>query len=183
MHSIHEHKPHFEDVVEHVRVDLSQLRTGRANPALVEDVTVEAYGSPMPLRSMASIAVSDARTLVIEPWDKSLLKAVEKAIHESSLDLNPVVDSKVVRLPMPSMTEESRKNLVKLMKEKLEQGKVALRAVRERVREQILQEEKDKAISEDEKFRLLEELDRMTKEFTARIEEMGEQKEEEIMTL
>jgi len=176
-------KPSFEAVVEHLHQEMNQMRTGRATPALVESLQVEAYGSTMEMKGVGSISVQDAKTLIIEPWDKSLLKAIEKSIHESSIGINPVVDSKVVRLSMPPMTEENRKALVKVMKEKIEEAKVAARSVREDARNEIIEAEKGGEFSEDEKFKLLEELDKMTKDYTDKIEDLGKQKEEEIMTV
>jgi ribosome recycling factor len=159
------------------------MRTGRATPALVEGLQVEAYGSIMEMKAVGSISVLDAKTLVIEPWDKNLLKAIEKAVRESPIGINPVVDSKVVRLSLPPMTEENRKALVKAMKEQIEEAKVAARGGREKVRGEIMAAEKSGELSEDEKFRLLEELDKFTKEYTDKIEGLGKQKEEEIMTV
>jgi ribosome recycling factor len=176
-------KTAFEAVIGHLKVELGQMRTGRATPALVEGLQVEAYGSVMEMKGIGSISVQDAKTLVIEPWDKNLLKAIEKAIHESPLGINPVVDSKVVRLTMPAMTEENRKALVKTMKEKIEEAKVAARGVREKVRGEIVAAEKAGEFSEDEKFKLLEDLDKLTKEYVDEIEELGKKKEEEIMTV
>lgn len=176
-------KPLFETTIEHLLGELGQMRTGRATPALVENIKVDAYGAPMEMKGVASISVLDAKTLIIEPWDKNLLKAIEKAIHESPIGINPVVDSKVVRLSMPVMTEETRKTLVKAMKEKLEEARVAARAVREKARNEIVEMEKGGELTEDEKFKLLEELDKLTKEYTEKIEEIGGQKEEEIMTV
>jgi ribosome recycling factor len=177
------HKPDLEAVLDHLNLELNQLRTGRATPALVENLLVEAYGSTMELKGVASISVLDAKTLSIEPWDKNVLKAIEKAIQESSIGINPVVDGKVVRLVMPAMTEESRKNLVKVMKEKQEEAKVAIRSVREKARGGVVEAEKAGEMAEDEKFRLLEELDKLTKEYTDKVEEKGKAKEEEIMTV
>lgn len=176
-------KPSFDATVEHLHQEMNQMRTGRATPALVEGLQVEAYGSTMEMKGVGSISVQDAKTLIIEPWDKNLLKAIEKAIHESSIGINPVVDSKVVRLSMPPMTEENRKALVKVMKEKVEEAKVAARGVREDSRNEIIEAEKGGEFSEDEKFKLLEELDKMTKDYTDKIEDLGKQKEEEIMTV
>ncbi|MFH1253756.1 MAG: ribosome recycling factor [Candidatus Uhrbacteria bacterium] len=177
------HKPAFEATVEHLKMDLNQMRTGRATPALVEGLQVEAYGSIMEMKGVGSISVLDAKTLVIEPWDKNLLKAIEKAIQASAIGVNPVVDSNVVRLSMPSMTEETRKALTKVMKEKLEEARVAARSVREKVRNEVVEMEKAGELSEDEKFKLFEELDKLTKEFVERIDDLGKQKEEEIMTV
>ncbi len=174
-------KQQGEAAIQHLRGELAGLRTGRASPALVENLTIDAYGAPTQIKAVASITVPDAKTLGIEPWDKNLLKAIEKGIQEANLGINPVVDGKLVRLMMPQMTEETRKNLVKVMKEKLEEGRVAVRGVREKARDAVTKMEREKEISEDEKYRLFEELDRVTKEAGGRVDEIGEQKEQEIM--
>ncbi|HLD17983.1 MAG TPA: ribosome recycling factor [Patescibacteria group bacterium] len=176
-------QPQFEEVFLHATAELGQLRTGRASPSLVEDLPVEGYGSTMALKGVASVSLSDARTLLVEPWDKALLKAIEKAIQASSLGVNPTVDGSAVRIVLPPLTEESRKQLVKVMREKLEDARVAARAVRERVREQVVRLEREKEIGEDEKFKQLDELDKLTKECVQKIDEAGERKEKEIMTV
>jgi ribosome recycling factor len=120
---------------------------------------------------------------VIDPWDKSLLPSIEKGIRNSGVGLNPVVDGTIVRISMPQMTEENRKQMVKIMKEKMEEARVKVRHVREEVREQANEMEKEKAISEDEKFKMLDELDKLTKTYNDRVLTIGEAKEEEIMTI
>ena len=172
----------FKAVLDHLEVELSALRTGRASPALVENIMVEAYGSMMELKGTASITTQDAKTLVIQPWDKGLLQAIEKAIREADIGVNPSVDGTVVRINLPQMTEETRKKLVKNMKEKCEEARIALRAVREGAREEITKKDKE-GIGEDEKFKMLDELDKATKEFTAEVEKISEAKEAEIMTV
>jgi len=169
----------FKAVLDHLQVELSGLRTGRASPALVENITVEAYGAPMEMKGVASITVSDAKTIVIQPWDKSLLQAIEKAIRDADIGVNPAVDGAVVRINLPQMTEETRKKLVKTMKEKCEEGRVGLRMVREEAREEV----KAQGLGEDEKFKILEELDKETKSFTEQVDSLAEKKEEEIMTV
>lgn len=184
MHALlNEKKPAFETVIDHLHKELAGLRTGRATPALVEDIAVSAYDALMEIKGLASIQTQDARTLVIDPWDKSLLKNIEKGIRDAGVGLSPVVDGTVIRIVMPSMTEENRRAMVKKMKEHLEDARIALRQVREDARDAATKMEKEKHISEDEKYKLLDEIDKMTKEFQARIEEMGKQKETEIMTL
>ncbi len=176
-------KPEFESVIAHLQKELGALRTGRATPALVEDIVVNAYDTMMEIKGLASIQTSDARTLVIEPWDKSLTKNIEKAIRDAGTGLNPVVDSGSIRIIMSSMTEENRKQMVKKMKEILEEAKIAVRQIREDARDHVTKMEKEKTMSEDEKFMLFDELDKMTKEFTAKVEEVGARKEDEIMTV
>lgn len=178
-----ERKPAFDAVMDHLSKELGALRTGRASPAMVEDIKVMAYDALMDLKSVASIAVPDARSLAIQPWDKSLVQAIEKAIRDANIGLNPSVDGDTIRLTMPQMTEESRKKLAKMMKEKLEDARVSLRRVREEAREVISKREKEKAIAEDEKYKVFEELDKVTKEYVQRVEDAGAKKEEEIMTI
>lgn len=176
-------KPEFDTVIEHLRQELSALRTGRANAAILDNVKVEAYGSMMDLKGVGSISVPDAKTIVIDPWDKSLLHAIEQAIQKSDVGINPVNDGKIIRLTMPQMTEESRKQLVKVMKEKVEEARVAMRQVREKVRDEISEQEEEKIIAEDERFKLQDDLDKFVKEMGGLIDVVAQKKEEEIMTV
>ena len=178
-----ENKPLYESVMDHLQKELGGLRTGRATPALVEDVRVHAYDGMMELKGLASIGVSDSKTLTIDPWDKALIPAIEKAIRDSGTGLSPATDGGKIRIVLPSMTEDNRKSLVKLMKEKLEDARISIRGVRENLREAILEREKNKEMSEDEKFKLLDELDKLTKEYNEEISVVGEKKEVEIMTV
>ncbi|MEK7105303.1 MAG: ribosome recycling factor [Patescibacteria group bacterium] len=176
-------KPEFDKVIDHLRQDLSSLRTGRANAAILDNVKVEAYGAMMDLKGVGSISVPDAKTIVIDPWDKGLLHAIEQAIQKSDVGINPVNDGKILRLTMPQMTEESRKVLVKVMKEKAEDARVAMRQVREKVREEILQQEKDHVIAEDERFKLQDDLEKFVKDMNGEVDVIVGKKEEEIMTV
>lgn len=176
-------KPVFESVIDHLHKELGGLRTGRATPALVEDISVSAYDAMMEIKGLASIQVQDAKTLIVDPWDKSLLRNIEKGIRDAGVGLSPVVDGTAIRIVMPSMTQENRKSMVKKMKEYLEDARIALRSVREEARDTASKMEKEKQISEDEKFKLLDEIDKMTKEFNEQIDATGEKKEEEIMTV
>lgn len=180
---INDHKEEFDKAMEHLHHELSNLRTGRANPAMVDSIMVEAYGAEMDLKSVATISIPDPKTIQIEPWDKSLLKAVEKGIVASNLGFSPVVDSTVVRISLPKLTEENRKELVKIMGKKLEEAKVAIRAVREKLRNSVLEAEKEKEISEDERFSLQEELEKVTKRYVDEVDSIGGDKEKEIMTV
>lgn len=175
-----DYKPHFAKVIEHLQKELATVRTGRATPALVEDVMVEAYGAMQPVKALASLSTPDARTVLIEPWDASVVKAIDTAIQKSDIGINPTVDGKTIRLVMPMMTEENRQRMVKVMKEKLEDARVSLRKVREEARKAI---EKLDGVGEDDVRRLQAELEKMVKDFTAKIDEMGEKKEKEITTI
>lgn len=176
-------KPEFQKVIDHLKRELGGLRTGRASPALVEDIQVEAYGTKMGMKGVGSISVPDSKTIQIEPWDKTLLKEIEKAVSASGLGIMPIVDGNVVRISLPKLTEENRKELVKLMGKKLEEAKVGVRGVRERIREGIIADERDKKISEDERFRHQEALEKMVKDYVVEIDRIGAEKEKEIMTV
>lgn len=180
---IEQAKPEFEQVIEHLGKELHNLRSGRASASMVEELPVDAYGSTMELKAMASITVPDAKTIQIEPWDKNVVKDIEKAIQASSLGLNPNVAGTTIRLIMPPMTEENRKNFVKIVNQKAEQARISIRNVREGVRETIDKDEKAKAIGEDEKFRLQEQLEKIVGEYNAKIEKTASEKENEIMTI
>ena len=180
---LNEKKPQFEAVLQNLHEQMAGLRTGRASPMLFENIKVKAYDATMDIKSIASLHLFDAKTVTIEPWDKSLLQAVEKGIREADIGVSPTIDGQTVRVVMPALTEETRIKLVKTMKDKLETSRISLRGVRDEVREEIIKKEKAKAIGEDEKFRLLEELDEMTREHTDKLDEMAKKKEAEIMTV
>lgn len=180
---IDQHAPVFEQAFTHFENELLGLRTGRAHAGLVEDVRVEAYGSQMDLKGVASISVPDAKTIQIEPWDKALVGVIEKSLIIADLGIQPVTSGSIIRLILPPMTEENRKHIVKQVHEKAEETRIAIRNVREEVREQIQKAEKDKKIGEDEKFRLQEQLDKMVKEWNEKVEQLADKKETEIMTI
>lgn len=175
------HRPEFTRVIEHFQRELASLRTGRANAQLVENIRIEAYGQLMDLKGVASITTPDAKTLQIEPWDKSVVKDIEKALIDASLGMQPNVAGTVIRLVMPPMTEEGRKNLVKLLRGKTEDARIGIRNVREKVKSLIVEDEKAKVISEDDRRRFLEQLDKAVAEQNDKIEAVAKEKEEEIM--
>lgn len=177
---IDEYKPHFAKVLDHLSKELGTIRTGRATPALVEGVQVESYGMLQPLKNVASMSTPDSRTLLIEPWDGSVTKAIETALQKSDLGIMPTVDGKTIRMVMPMMTEENRLRMVKVMKEKLEDARVSMRKVREEARKAV---EKMTGVGQDEVRRLQEAIEKLVKEHTAKIDEMGEKKEKEITTI
>ncbi len=183
MNLIQANKFQFDESIEFLKKDISNLRTGRATPALVEDVSIEAYGTRQQLKAVASISVADAKTLNIEPWDKTLMQAVEAGIRASSLGLSPINDGKLIRLSLPTLTSERRAELIKVLHQKLESAKIALRKVREDVRDQIEASEKNKQISEDEKFKLQDDLEKIVKEYNEKVKMIGEEKETEINTI
>jgi ribosome recycling factor len=176
-------RPQFTKILDHLKVELGSLRTGRANAAILDTVQVQVYGQSMLLKSVSSISVPDARTIAVEPWDKSILKDVEKAILDAKIGVNPVNEGQLIRLPMPSLTEESRKDLLKIINQKLEHSRITTRQQRDIVREKIVQEEREKLIGEDQRFRLQQKLDEIVKEINDKIKAIGEEKEKEIMTV
>lgn len=176
-------KQKLEKIVEHLRGEVSSLRTGRATPALVEDLEIDYYGTKTPLKAVASISSPEARSLVIQPWDKNAIQAIEKAIQSSSLGLNPVTDREAIRLSIPPLNEERRKELTKLLGRHLEDSRIAVRRDREEALKEVEQKEKVKKISEDEKFRQKNEVQKVVDEINKKIEEMGSAKEKEIMTV
>lgn len=183
MFTLDSYLPEFKKIIDHFKEELGHLRTGRANAVILDPVQVEAYGSRMPLKNVASIAVPDAKTITVEPWDKSVLKEIEKGILASNIGLNPVNDGKLIRLTMPPMTEEFRKELLKVVNQKLEQNRVSLRQLRDKIRDKIIAEEKAKEISEDQRFSLQEKLEKIMKEQNDILKGMAEEKEKEVMTI
>lgn len=182
MHAV-EYRGEFKKSIEHLVKELGTVRTGRAMPALLDAIMVEAYGSSLPIKGVGTITVPDARTLHIEPWDKSLLKEIEKAISASGLGVTPVADGNAVRLMMPKLTEENRKDLLKVVGRKLEEARVAVRAIREKARTAAIAAEERKEIGEDERFKFQEELDRIVQQHNEEIKQIGAKKEQEIMTV
>jgi len=180
---IQKYKKDFAGAVDFLKNDITQLRTGRAATALVEDISVEAYGSRQPLKAVGTIMVADAKTITVDPWDKSLLGAVEKGIRDSGLGINPVNDGKLIRLVLPELTSERRAELVKVLHQKLEHAKISIRQVREEARGAIVSAEKDKSITEDDRFSLQEELDKMVKHFNEEVEKIGAAKEKDITSV
>ncbi len=178
-----QHKSNFENVLEHLKKEIANFRVGRASPSLVENITVVAYGTPTPLVHLASIGVTDPKTIAIQPWDKSLMKDLEKALQQADLGSSPLVKDDNIIISIPSLTEETRKDMIKKLNQKLEETKVSLRNNREKLKEMIINQEKNKEISEDDKFRILEDLDEMVKFYNEQVKQIGGKKEQEIMTI
>lgn len=181
--SIEKKKPEFEKTLEHFQQELQKLRTGRASAVLVEDLPVEYYGAKSPLKQVASVTVPEPRTIAISPWDKGVLPAIEKAIRESELNLNPNNDGQIIRVNIPALTEERRKDLVKVLNQKAEDARISIRKHREEIWEEIQNLAKEGKIGEDEKFKGKDSLQEAVDEYNGKIEEMREKKEKEIMTV
>lgn len=180
---INSHKEEFNRALLFLEKEIGNLRIGRATPALVENVQVDAYGVLTPLAHLAGIAASDPKTLAIQPWDKSLIKEIEKGILKADLGFNPLVKEGLIIINIPSLTEETRKEVVKKLHQKLEDAKVSIRGIREKIREKTMEQEKSKNITEDEKFKNLDELDKLVKDYNEKIKALGDKKEEEIMKI
>lgn len=176
-----EKKPAFEKVVSFLEKDLASVRTGRASTALVESLKVEAYGSAQELKNMAAISIPDAQTVQIEPWDAGVVGEIEKAIMESGIGITPSTAGKTIRLAIPPLTEETRKNLVKVIGKKVEEARISVRNVRDEVKKDIEALEKAKEVSEDERYQMQEQLDTLTGEYNEKIAGLGSAKEEEVM--
>lgn len=171
----------METTVDVVKKEFSGLRTGRASVGLLDPIMVEAYGSQMPLNQVASVAAPDARMLTVQVWDKGQVKAVEKAIRESNLGLNPAVDGQFIRVPIPALNEERRAELTKVAGKYAEEGKVAIRNVRRDGNDQLKKMEKDGEISEDAHRQYHDEIQKLTDEYVKHIDEALAHKQEEIM--
>ena len=171
----------MKKAVEALSYHLGSIRTGRASPALVEHLHVEYYGSDMPLNQLANISTPDARMLVIQPWDKGMLNPIEKAIRDAGLGLNPANDGNLVRVPIPALNEERRKELVKMLHKLAEEGRVAVRHARQESNKTIKQKQSDGDMSEDDARREMEKIQKLTDEYIAKVDQMLKSKEEEVM--
>lgn len=163
--------------------NLSEVRAGRANPAILNKISVEYYGMPTPINQVAGISVPEARTIVIQPWDASVLKAIEKAILASDIGLNPNNDGKVIRLNFPELTADRRKELAKDIRKMAEEAKVSIRSIRRDGMDEVKDEQKRSEITEDEKADLEDKIQKLTDKYVAEIDKMLESKEKEIMTI
>ena len=178
-----EYKEKMGKSIDSLASEYTSIRAGRANPHILDKITVDYYGQPTNLQSVANISVSEARTLVIQPWEASLIKEIEKAIMVSDIGITPNNDGKVIRLSFPELTEERRKELVKDVKKNGEGAKVAIRNIRRDANDMIKKQQKANEISEDEQKDAEDEIQKMTDEFIAKIDTMVEDKSKEIMTV
>ncbi len=171
----------MKKALEAMKRDFQGMRTGRASPSLVEPLKVDYYGTPTPLQQLATISVPEARQILIKPYDTAQIKAIEKAILASELGLTPNNDGKVIRLSLPALTEERRRDMVKLVKKRVEEGHIAIRNVRHQGIKDLEEMEKEKMITEDQHKRGKEMLDELTKKYVAEADALGKKKEEEVM--
>ena len=169
--------------VQTFQADMRKLRTGRAHPSLIEHLKVDYYGNDTPLNQVANIAVEDGRTLVVSPWEKTMVQAIEKAIHKSDLGLNPMTAGTVIRIPMPALTEERRRDITKVLRQDAEGARVAVRNVRRDVMSDIKDLLKEKLISQDDEKRAETEIQKQTDQHIADIEKHLAAKEKEVMQI
>lgn len=178
---INQHKKDFEKVVEHFKTEAASIRTGRATSSLVDEITVEHYGGKYQIKELATISVPEPKTILIQPWDKSAIESITKAIKNSNLGLNPISDASGIRLVMPALTEERRKEFIKLLGQKAEEAHIAVRRIRGEIWDDLQEQEKNHTISENEKFKSKETLQRIVDEYNKKIDELEKKKAEEIM--
>lgn len=173
----------FEKTLNHAQEAFATLRTGRANVQLLDSVFAEAYGSKMALHEIASISVPDAQLLLIRPWDKSLLSAIEKAIQQAQLNLNPIIDGDIIRIAVPPLTQERRQEMVKILSQKEEEAKVMLRSVRADIRKDIDSQKGEAGISEDDIKAEVAELDETVREYISQLETMAKAKKDDLLNI
>lgn len=173
----------MKKTIEALKTDLSKLRTGRAYPSLLDHITVDYYGSIMPLNQVGSVAAHDSRTLAITPWDKKMIPIIEKAILTSDLGLTPTTSSEVIRVPIPALTEERRKDLIKIVKQDGENARVSIRNVRRDANNEIKALLKDKQISEDDERRATDEIQKLTDNFISDVDKILAAKEKDLLEI
>ncbi|MCS6918466.1 MAG: ribosome recycling factor [Fimbriimonadales bacterium] len=171
----------MKHTIEHLKQDLAGFRTGRANPAMVERIIVDYHGSPMQLQHLASITVPEPRQLLIQPWDQSAVPAIEKAIQKSELGVNPVSDGRSLRITLPPLTEERRKDLIKQVHKRTEEGRIAIRNIRRDLHEHLRQMQKNKQISEDDLKRHEQQMEKLTHKYIEEIDKLQKAKDEELL--
>ena len=176
-------KARMEKAVEDFRKDLAGVRTGRANTALLDNIRVDYHGMPMPINQLGTLSVPDPAMVLISPWDPTAVPLIDKAIRTSDLGLNPTSDGKVLRVPIPSLTEERRKDLVKVIHKVLEDHRTAVRNIRRDIKEHVEKLEKEKKISEDDRKRALDELEKLTHAETKKVEDLSATKEKEVLEI
>lgn len=181
MTAISEARQHMHAAVEAMRREFNSVRTGKASPALLDTVRVEAYGSKMPLNQVATVNVPEPRLLVVQPWDKGLIGDIEKAIQSAQLGLNPANDGNVIRVPIPQLNEERRRDMVRMLHKLAEEGRVSVRHARQEANKDVKQRESEHEISEDTARRELDEIQQLTDEYVAKIDELLQAKEQEMM--
>ncbi len=180
---LHSSEDKMRKAFESVTREFSEIRTGRANPTLVEGLHIDYYGTPTLLKQLASISAPDAHLLVIQPWDVSAIAEIEKAIMKSNLGITPSNDGKLIRLSVPQLSKERRQELAKVIHKMSEEGRISLRTIRRDAKEHLEKLEKDKLIPEDDKFRSIDELQKLVDKYIAKVDELLKNKEKEVLEL
>ncbi len=178
-----ETKAKMEKTVAAIKQELAKIRTGRAHPSLLDHIRVPYYGSEVPLNQVANVAVEDARTLAITPWERNMIPVVEKAIMESDLGINPQTAGTVIRVPLPALTEERRRELVKVARHEAEQGRIAIRNIRREANHELKEALKEKLITEDEERRAEERIQKLTDQYIEKIDQLLAEKEKDLLSL
>jgi ribosome recycling factor len=181
MPSLAEARSNMDKAIEALRREFTSVRTGKASPSLLDSVRVDAYGSKMPLNQVATVSTPESRMLVVQPWDKSLIGPIEKAIRSSELGLNPANDGAVIRVPIPALNEERRREMVRMLHRQAEDGRVGIRHARQEANKQIKARQQGSELSEDEARRESDEVQKLTDEYIARIDQLLKAKEEEVL--
>lgn len=176
-----EAKEHMEKALEAMRREFGTVRTGKASASVLDSVRVRAYGSMMPLNQVATVSAPEPRMLIVQPWDKGLMGDIERGIRDSNLGLNPANDGNIIRVPIPALNEERRKELAKSLHKLAEEGRVAVRHSRQEANKEVKQQQSDSKISEDDSRREQDKIQKLTDEYIAKIEQMLKHKEEEVM--
>jgi len=183
MDIIESNRLEFNKAIDFLKKDVQGLRTNRANPELINHLLIEVYGTKTPLEQLATLNVPEPRTIVVQPWDRNIIKEIERALLKSNLGFSVNSVEGIIRLSLPPLNDEIRRDLIKILHGKLENVRKSLRKIRDSIREEIFKGEKSKEITEDEKYRFLEDLDKLTNEYQEEIKLVGERKEKEINTI
>ncbi|MFH0972465.1 MAG: ribosome recycling factor [Patescibacteria group bacterium] len=173
----------FQNAIDFFKKDTANLRVGRANPAMLDSVWINIYGAKNPINSLANISVQDAKSMIVTPWDKKIIKDIEKAIVEAELGVSVINEGDKIRIAIPQTTEENRKELIKKLREKMEKARISVRQIRDAIKEDIEKAEKNKEISNDNKFIFIKELDEITREKNDDLKTIEYNKEKDIMTI
>jgi ribosome recycling factor len=181
MQTMNDARQHMENALEALRRDFGSVRTGKASPALLDHVKVDAYGSKMPLNQVATVSSPEPRMLIVQPWDKSLMSGVEKAIRSAELGLNPANDGNVIRVPIPALNEERRREMVRQLHKQAEESRIAIRHARQEANKEIKQLQQSSELSEDDARRQMDDVQKLTDEYVARVDQMLKSKEEEVL--
>jgi len=174
-------KPELDRAISYLEGEMTKIRTGRASPSLIEDIVVDCFDQKFPLKQLAAISSPSPKQLVVQPWDKSYIEGIERAISKSGMNLSPVVDKDIIRITLPQLSEDYRKDLIKMLSEKQEEVRQSIRRHREKIWEEIQEKFKDGEIREDDKFRAKDDLQELIEEYNKKIEEIGERKKKEIL--